>query len=207
VCLGFAPYLVRRAFAVKPEVKENSSTSLKEFPGFQPKEAEKISILIGGNNYPISLSELQSGQRFDFRGIRDLPISLYLDNGILCADVSLSGGAFDANRGTTKTVDIKITCFKFELTNPYYDANWTTNAFEVVRYNKYCIFQMIRKNIDTIEINGIFPVAGEGAIFVSQEGSMNLSKSDPQFQEYSLKAIFKYPSWKFLGQYADKLQN
>jgi hypothetical protein len=94
-----------------------------------------------------------------------------------------------------------------------YDKNWSENAFEVVRSRNgfevarddtVSIFQMIHKNSNTIEINGIFPIGHDQALFISSDQAPTVVKTtDPDFLTYGLKPIFKYPSWKFQGQYAD----
>jgi hypothetical protein len=180
-----------------------ASGALRPFPGFQEKEATEVSIIIGNNNFPLPVEKLKSGERFGLQDTLKLPITIYIENGVLCADVSLSGGTFDSVSGSNRVVDIKVICNKFEIDNPSYDANWATNAFEIVRDNKVAIFQMIHRNPNTIEINGIFTVSSANAIYVSQEGLYPVSTSDPKFQSYGLVPIFKYPSWKFPGQYAD----
>jgi hypothetical protein len=190
------------AFA-KSAPKAASTTkdySLKPFPGFQVKETEKVTILIGQNYYPIRLQYLKTGTKFT---LDRFPISIYLEQGVLCADVLLSRSVFDASIGRWRLADIKINCQDIEFDHLNYDANWTTNAFEVVTTDGLAVLQMIHRGVEDIEINGIFPDGNGNAWYASHNGTYPISADDPKFNTYGLHPLFKYPSWKFPGQYAD----
>ncbi|MGC1258076.1 MAG: hypothetical protein WA867_21130 [Candidatus Acidiferrales bacterium] len=180
---------------------------LKAFPGFQEKEISDVTIMIATNILTVSMAELRGGEKYKFPsmpGLPALPVSIYVKNGVLCADVSMSGGAWDVKYGGFKPEDIKLNCYKFQVDNPNYDVNWSKNEFEVVRYGKVSIFQMIYRNSNTIEINGIFPIGHDQAVFLSPtQVPTTVSTQAPSFQSYGLNPLFKYPSWRFQGQCAD----
>jgi hypothetical protein len=163
--------------------------------------------MIAGNEISVPMDYLRSlktGESYKLQRIPPypaLPIAIYLKDGVVCADVTMSGGAWDIEQGRPGVDDIKIDCGKFRVENPAYDKNWSKNALEIVRDNKVSIFQMIYKNSNTIEINGIFLIGHDQALFVSpDEPPIVVKTTDPNFQTYGLNPIFKYPSWQFQGQ-------
>src|SRR5229473_4631490 len=84
----------------------------------------------------------------------------------------------------------------------YIKRGQATNALEVVNADGIPLFQMIRKTPTNIIVNGIFPMPRGGIIVAGPKGMIaNANQSD--VDGLQLKPIFKYPSWKYPGQYAD----
>jgi hypothetical protein len=114
---------------------------LKPFPGFQQNEASGVRVMIATNILEISMDELSRGQVYKFPRLTGfpaaLPVSIYIKNGVLCADISMSGGAWDVRYEGFQPEDIKLNCYKFQVDNPNYDVNSSKNAFEVVRYARF----------------------------------------------------------------------
>ena len=96
---------------------------------------------------------------------------------------------------------IEITNNDFVVRTPGWDRNSSVNALEVVNSDNVPIFQMIRKNPSNITVNGIFPSPSGLLIIAGPNGlSVYVDKVPPDFV---LRPIFKYPSWKYPGQYAE----
>src|SRR5208337_3314059 len=90
-------------------------------------------------------------------------------------------------------------------TPPGWDRNSSINALEVVNAEGKPMFQMIRKTPTDIAMNGIFPLPDGQLIIAGPNGSVTTPPNPTRAaSEFSLKPIFKYPSWKFPGQYADE---
>ena len=68
-----------------------------------------------------------------------------------------------------------------------WDRNFSANAVEVVDTNQRPVFQMIRKRANLIQLSGLF---------VSSKGTV--------FDVRPAKPLFKYPSWRHLGEYAEE---
>jgi len=92
--------------------------------------------------------------------------------------------------------------------NELVDRNFSENAFEVVNKQGDPLFQMIRKNAGSIQINGIFSTGNISRItgkpvflWMSDETGMEWKSTQPE--RWHLKPIFKYPAWKYPGVYAD----
>jgi hypothetical protein len=81
--------------------------------------------------------------------------------------------------------------------DPSWDKNSSANAFEVINAHGVPVFQMIRRDDFHIEFNGIFPLPGGGFLVADSNGISD------RLEGYAPKVIFKYPSWKYPGQYAD----
>ena len=71
-----------------------------------------------------------------------------------------------------------------------WDRNFSDNALEIVNEKLQPVLQIIYKRNGLIQIQGIFQGRNGGLIFEAPEL--------PQ----ALPRIFKYPSWKYTGQYA-----
>lgn len=83
---------------------------------------------------------------------------------------------------------IEVRKNKFVIDQPKWDRQMTPNELEVVSEKYEPVFQMITRRVGVIEINGIF-------------GSPKGSILDA-FPPWLKKAIFKYPSWRYPGVYA-----
>jgi hypothetical protein len=118
------------------------------------------------------------------------PVDLYIENGQLYADVSIYGG-----RGLPP-IEIK----KNKLSNKPedWDFNSNTNAMEIVNEHQLPIYQFFYKTPSHIVMNGIFPFS-DGYIMGNESGAI-VSKLPTAI---NLKRLFKYPSWKFPGEYEE----
>jgi hypothetical protein len=103
---------------------------------------------------------------------------------------------------------IEVNANEVKIGNDLVDRNFAQNAFEVVNKQGEPLFQMIRKNAGTIQINGIFPTGTisqktgkQILMWVSDEAGIETSSIQPK--EWNLRPIFKYPSWKYPGVMAD----
>lgn len=119
------------------------------------------------------------------------PVKLYMKNGNLFADVKIFGGS------GLPPIEIK----QNELINKPHDWDFNSNdkALEIVDKNKTPIYQFYYKTPSHIVVNGIFPFPG-GLILANENGVL-LNPSLPT--TFTLKRIFKYPSWKYPGEYEE----
>ncbi len=85
-----------------------------------------------------------------------------------------------------------------------WDINSSENAFEIAVDGKTPVFQMIRRDENTIEVDGVFN-NGRDTEYVTPEGMLHNPLKPPGSRGSQYKAlglIFKYPSWKYPGVYA-----
>ena len=71
---------------------------------------------------------------------------------------------------------------------------------EIVNQNKIPIYQFFYKTLSHIVMNGIFPYPG-GFILANENGAIQNPTLPTTFK---LKRIFKYPSWKYPGEYEEE---
>jgi len=117
------------------------------------------------------------------------PVELYIENDILYADVKIYGGS------ALPPIEIK----RNRLFNKPEDWDFNSNetAMEIVDQNKSSIYQFFYKKPSYIVMNGIFPYPG-GFILANENGAL---QSPILTNTFKLKRIFKYPSWKYPGEY------
>ena len=106
------------------------------------------------------------------------PVELYIENGQLYADVKIYGGS------GFPPIEIK----KNKLSNKPKDWDFNSNekAMEIVNGNGVPIYQFFYKKPSHIVMNGVFPYPGGLTLLPIT---------------FKLKRIFKYPSWKYPGEY------
>lgn len=119
------------------------------------------------------------------------PVELYIENGQLYADVKIYGG-----RGLPP---IEIKKNKVSNKPDNWDLNSNENAMEIVNQDGIPIYQFLYKTPSHIVMNGIFPYPG-GFILANKGGAI-LNPELPT--TFILKRIFKYPSWKYPGEYEE----
>jgi len=128
---------------------------------------------------------------FDFNGYH--PVTLQIKNGVLLYEFKIWGGVGQP--------PIEIKDNQFTVRVPGSDRNFNDKAFEVVDSQSNPIFQMVRKTPTDFFINGVFPMPNGGLIVAGPDGAnLNVASVPPGFK---LQPIFKYPSWKFPGEYAN----
>lgn len=164
-----------------------------QHPRFR-EDANQITLSFGSNGVHVIYNVEQIKRHgpvrpFNLSGF--FPVTIYYTSGELYADVTVYGGS------ALPPVEIKKN--QFVVRPPNWDRNSSENAFEVVNENMQPVFQMIYTTPSHIVINGIFPFPG-GLILASDAGMM-INPTPPA--GFSLKRIFRYPSWKYPGQYEE----
>ena len=107
------------------------------------------------------------------------PLTVYIQDGTFYVDASITDGSGH------KAIQIERN--KLEVNPSGWDRNFSANAVEVVDSSQRPVFQMIRKRANLIQISGLF---------ISSKGSV--------FDARPPKALFKYPAWKYPGEYAEQ---
>ena len=163
-----------------------------EEPTFSEEvDTVSVSLGVGGITDSTGVVRLKEKPRepFSFGGFK--PVKLYFSEGKLYADVKIYGGA------NLPPIEIK----KNKLINkPHnWDFNSNKNALEIVNENQIPFYQFFYKTPSHIVVNGIFPFPG-GLILANEDG-MVLNPLLPT--TFKLKPIFKYPSWKYPGEYKE----
>ena len=117
------------------------------------------------------------------------PVELYIEDSQLYADVKIYAGS------GLPPIEIK----KNKLSNKPKDWDFNSNkrAMEIVNENGVPIYQFFYKSPSHIVMNGIFPYPG-GLILANENGA-TLNPLLPT--TFKLKRIFKYPSWKYPGEF------
>lgn len=172
----------------------NSAPPKVEFSdeGFREKDPDQFVFSLGGRGIHTTVSAASLKERdsepFDLGGV--IPVRFYLKNGKMQCDVTIWGGVGKA--------PITVTGNEFEVRTGW-DRNFTSNALEVVNEHGEPVFQMIRKRPAHWVVNGYFPHPG-GLILATDSGT---TINPTMIQPDAIKPLFKYPSWKYLGEYAE----
>jgi hypothetical protein len=156
--------------------------------GFKEPQPENTTVCMGGMCIALPTKNIGKGKAalFKFYGFR--PVTLYLKDGIIQCDASFFSGVDGVS-----PVEIKDNDF---VVRPLgWDRNYTENAVEVVNQNGLPIFQIIKKRAGVFELNGIFVAPDGRRVMGSRAGISDYA--------YDLPPLFKYPSYKFLGKFAD----
>lgn len=160
------------------------------FPTFSEDTKDVIfSLGEGGISSGYSRDALAETPRepFYFSGYR--PVKLYIEGNQLYADVTIYGGS--------GFPPIQILHNKLINKPPDWDFNSNKMALEIVNDKGVPIYQFYYKTASHIVMNGIFPFPG-GLILANESGTVMNPRLPATFE---LKLIFKYPSWKYPGEY------
>lgn len=168
--------------------------------GFHEKiESVTVSLGENGSSTTCPLWMLQPGASmpcvpYSLDGYR--PMNLRMEGDQLFFTFSLWGGDGEA--------PIEIVNNEFVVRRSGWDRNHNENALEVVDGNGTPFFQMIRATPDHLIINGIFQMPSGSIIYASDQGIWPpRSPKQGTPPGFRLVPIFKYPSWKYSGEYAD----
>jgi hypothetical protein len=164
----------------KPDAVRQPAASIV----FKDQIPEVFTIeLYRGSQAVISRKDLTEKGWGPFRMADEKPFSIYLDKGNLYAEARIYNGpglpAVEVNKGD------------FVVRPMDWDRNFSDNALEIVNERMQPVLQIIYKRNGLIQIQGIFRGRNGGMIFEA-----------PELPE-ALPRIFKYPSWKYQGQYAE----
>jgi hypothetical protein len=127
------------------------------------------------------------------------PISVGMDkNGHLLLTCEVVG-----TKGA-RPFQIKIVNNVFDVASGFVQKNYNNLALEIADDNGVPLFQLIYESKSQFRINGVFAAGWlngkEMTLWAWSDGTF-VGTDLPK--DFVLKPIFKYPSWKYLGQYAD----
>ncbi len=163
-------------------------------PTFHEK-SETVSFSLGERGITATTS---------IEAIRKNPFKPFDFNGQPLVILSMKGDTlmvdFKAWNGTGKP-PIEVKNNEFTVRVPQCDKNSNADALEVVNANGVVLFQLIRKSSTSIVVNGIF-ASPLGLILAGPDGMLQGARQS-DLDHFRLKPIFKYPSWKYPGQYAE----
>lgn len=196
---GVAMQLSEAAYDIpggQPECGTKAATST----GFREKDTGMYTVAIGRESMGFREDELTNGPHSlgTWYGV-DL-FQAYLLNGHFYVDTTLYLGfmrpAITIKRNEVATEDA------FSI-----DHNFTDKAIEVVDRNSGVpIFQMIFETDRQVTIYGaFFNPKGKSVIIITPTGNdkVDLDPTGEKKITVKLKPLFKYPSWKHRGEYAE----
>lgn len=177
-----------------PSNETKTETNPPSLPGptFRASD-EHVSLMLGNQGHKMTRAHLLAGYTPLKIGQYE-PLKIYTKDNKLYADVLILGGY--------NKINAEIKENKFSVRNPHWDYNSNDKVLEIVDEKQRPVFQLIYKDETRVIINGIFP-AGPDFIYYAKEGFSTNSPKPLTQAEFNLKPIFKYPSWKYQGQYVD----
>jgi len=162
--------------------------------GFHEKEPDQITFKLGGlaAGYHLSLLGKQHMQPFYLNGY--VPITVYSNGNALLFDFKMWNGPNGPS--------VEVINNSFTATVPRgWDKNSSANALEVVDDEGRPMFQMIRQTSTEVVINGVFPLP-DGQVLIAGPSSGRIT-APSNGVKLALSPFFKYPSWKYPGQFAE----
>jgi len=179
----------------RPQSQTQTQAATSEFS----EQSDKVHFSLGerGIMYTWKLSEMETGKK----AIRNLDPSqpdlavAYAEDGKLYFDTQLLW--------SPESPPVQIRHNQI-IDKPYgWDLNSNMNAFEIVNEHGNAVFQIIYRSQFHIVMNAVFYIAGHKEVFIADDDGVQGVPLPKPGHEYSLKRIFKYPSWKFPGEYQD----
>lgn len=157
------------------------------------EDIKECDFYFGGNRATYSMEALEKHPQ-KFISVNGLAPVMYIKNHIFYADVTVSD--------PYKPLPVQIKEGKLSVTPENWDINSNDNAYEVVNEKLDVVFQIIYTKPSKIFLYGIFPdpqVQGQ-LIYVTEKG-INPAFNKPR--DFFIKRHFKYPAWKYPGQFDD----
>jgi hypothetical protein len=163
-----------------------------EQPTFHEK-SEMVTFSLGGFSEIRSVSDLKTRDSpFDINGFS--PVAIYLVEDKLFVDFTTWNGP------DRPSVEVKGN--EFQIRPEGWDHNSSTNALEVVNTQGQPVFQLIRNSATDVVINGLF-LFPNGVLWAANYPETVMNPSPDKIAQFLPSPIFKYPSWKYPGKYAD----
>jgi pimeloyl-ACP methyl ester carboxylesterase len=164
-----------------PSLTPKSAVSATQFKFHEEARLDYFTILLGpSSSIRLARNMLEKGWNGFAEVDGERPLRMYVEGNDLYIDAKV----YD-ERGT-----VVLELVKSVITNslpPGWDVNYASNAMEVVDANQAPVFQMIRDHPGVIRLNGTW-YGKRGSVIASGR---------------KLAPIFKYPYWKYPGQFAD----
>jgi hypothetical protein len=178
----------------RPNVAQQPSPSSQfDQPTFR-EQTETVMFSFGENGVTTTfrLSDLQQS-----------PQAPMFMNNVEIAHLSAEGNKLyvDAKIGDINAPVVEIKHNQFTSPPPNWDRNSNQQALEIVDENQIPVFQLYYKTPTHIVVNGIFEYR-RNLYLVSNSGILMNPTNQEIVTRYLSKRIFKYPAWKYPGQYA-----
>ena len=195
--------------AKNPPKKDEKTSDIAEGAflggGFKenPNDADVIGVRIGGYYTGNPRAWLKEGRLLKPVTIGPegaTPITVGLDkDGRILLNCTISGG------DEAHPFQIEIKNNVFTVASKFVQKNYNDKALEVADDDGVPLFQVIQESKNQLRINGILVLypdkEGKMVRLWAWDGHADINPEKPK--DFLLKPIFKYPSWKYLGQYAD----
>ena len=178
----------------QPECGTKASTTT----GFREKDTGMYVLKTSGTALGMDEDELEKGPHSPMQVHGMDLFKVYLLNGHFYVDTTLYAGH--------NVPSVKIERNEVAMDNPYLDRNFTDRALEVVDQNGVPLLQMIFETDRQIVINGVFlSPDGKSAVIITPTTSskVDIDSTGERKINVPLSPLFKYPSWKYQGVYAN----
>lgn len=179
-----------------PRGRPECGTGAPRSEGFSEKETGIYTVFLGGITLSFNREDLENKVINPLMSYGVSPFKIYVRGGKFFVDASVYSGAGEG------VVEVKQN--EFALKDSNWDRNFTDRAVEVVDQYGSPRFQMVFESPSKVRVNGVFPVEGNEVLILSP-GRHIIEPAWPSTvpMRTPLKPIFKYPSWKYSGQYAE----
>jgi hypothetical protein len=167
--------------------------------GFGEQAPKTVTLLFGGNVATQTAARLRK-DRLTPIGV-PIPGAAPLTEYMIGNRFYVDAHVVNPETGSTITVEqnqVRVEETEAGALDAAVDFNYSQNALEVVDSQVRPIFQMIRRRRDTVEVYRIFQLA-PGRYGIMDANGTELGSAP---RDLTVKRIFAYPSWKYLGCFA-----
>jgi hypothetical protein len=160
-----------------------------------PPNCKFVRISLGGfgNILPVEGGRLLRAEPFVRTQFGEMPFTAHVKDNRLYIS---TGTIIDASQ---RIIEIDV---EKKLALPLdWDCNAKDNAFEIVNYAQAPVFQMFYQQPNEIVLKGL--VANTNCVYVVDDHGASLWSPASNLPLPGIKRIFKYPSWRHSGEFAD----
>lgn len=202
LCVGLFSLVVKYGYDMVAEQKEEQKKQAAKSQLVEPtfsRDVKNVRVSYGGvHAFGANREQLINGSAtpLSFNGGTYAPVRLWLKEDKLKLDSDLYDPAGNL------LVSIKQN--KLTEVPSGWDYNMNEKALEVVTGAGTPMLQLIFRADDHVVLNGYFHVPGTNEVVLCQEEGISVGKTNsqpPPEKIYNVRRIFKYPAWKYPGQY------
>jgi hypothetical protein len=168
-----------------------------ELVPFDMNMSEDFVVKLGSNTFSTNAQALAQG--FDPVSVLNLGSSWPFQIGFSNGKMSISANITNSNNEVIAYIENDSWKSVSPNSMEIGDRNYNVYAFEIVDLNTIPIFNVEILGSNTIQISGVFNMAG-GKVLISDNGGGIIGNPSEQNITQNLVPIFKYPSSEYLGE-------
>lgn len=180
-----------------PEGQQECGTGAPR-EGFGVQDTGEYTLAIGNESSTNYKEDLEKGTGSSMVVIGGLnTFKVYIRDGVFCVDAR-TYGAFQRS-----LIEVVCNRVRTAVLPAGWDTNYTDKAIEVVNGSGVPMLQMMFESPTKVVVFGVFLDKDNDLIIDTPQGATKIKATKELPPDVSLKPLFRYPSYKFLQQYAN----